>query len=385
MERGLSINIHEVAKRAGVSTATVSRTVNRIPSVRPQLAKRVWKVVRESGYIPSTQARALVSGRSRTFGLIVSEITNPFFPEIVHVFEEIAVQHNYEILLTSTVHDPERMKISVRRMLEHRVEGVAVMTFGMEESLLHDLKLRGVPLVFVDVGPARPRVSNIRIDYLYGIRQAVQHLAALRHEKIAFISGPLTLKSALARRDAFLQSMQEIGLDADPRLVVEGNHTLEGGEVAFTRLLGRRLRPTAVLCSNDMTAIGVMRKSYEEEIVIPRDLSVVGFDNIRFSQYILPPLTTIQMSQAELARLAFQALLNEVQLETPNPQGTEYVLRTSLVLRDSTAMNSRKPQRSRSGVRLLALPRSRASEPDGGRNEKERKVPSRMWRTANGD
>jgi LacI family transcriptional regulator len=336
------MNIREIAKRARVSTATVSRTINRHPSVQPQLAKRVWRIVEELGYFPNTQARALVSGRSRIFGLIVSEITNPFFPEIIHVFEETALQHNYEILVTSTVHDPERMKTSVRRMLEHRVEGVAVMTFGMEESLLDDLKLRNVPLVFVDVGPPRPRVSNIRIDYLHGIRQAVQHLAALRHEKIAFITGPLTLKSALARKDAFVRSMNEIGMAGESELIVEGNHTLEGGEKAFAKLMNRRVRPTAVLCSNDMTAIGVMRKCYSEKIVVPQDLSVIGFDNIHLSQYILPPLTTIEMSQAELGRLAFQALLQDVQRKIPNPKGTEYVLKTSFVLRDSTALNPGK-------------------------------------------
>lgn len=334
------MNIHEIAKRAKVSTATVSRTINRIPTVKPQLAKRVWKAVDELGYFPNTQARALVSGRSRIFGLIVSEITNPFFPEIVHVFEETALQHNYEVLLTSTVHDTERMKIAVRRMLEHRVEGVAVVTFGMEESLLEDLKLRNVPLVFVDVGPQRPHVSNIRIDYLTGIRQAVQHLAALRHERIAFITGPLTLKSAVARRDAFLQSMNEIGKSVDAALVVEGNHTQEGGERAFEKLLCLPARPTAVLCSNDMTAMGVMRKCYAEKIHIPQELSVVGFDNIRITQYMSPPLTTVEMSQAEIARIAFQALLLDVQREKPNPKGTEYVLKTNLVLRDTTALNS---------------------------------------------
>src|SRR5580704_14504989 len=129
------MNIQEIAERARVSTATVSRTMNRHLSVQPQLAKRVRRIVEEFGYFPNTQARALVSGRSRIFGLIVSEITNPFFPEIAHVFEGTAVQHNYEILVTSKVHDPERMKTSVRRMLEHRVEGVAAMTFRMEESL----------------------------------------------------------------------------------------------------------------------------------------------------------------------------------------------------------------------------------------------------------
>ena len=182
------MDIREIARRAKVSTATVSRTINRIPTVDPQLAKRVWKIVEELGYYPNTQARALVSGRTRIFGLIVSEITNPFFPEIVQSFEDIAVQHNYEILLTSTIHDPKRMEASVRRMIERRVEGVAILTFGMEESLLEGLKFRKVPLVFVDVGPSLPRISNIKINYRRGIRQAVQHLAALRHERIAFIT-----------------------------------------------------------------------------------------------------------------------------------------------------------------------------------------------------
>src|SRR6202047_5257921 len=148
------MDIREIAKRARVSTATVSRTINRVPTVNPQLAKRVWSIVDKLGYYPNTQARALVSGRSRIFGLIVSEITNPFFPEIVQVFATIAVQNHYEILLASTVHDSRLMESSVRRMIERRVDGVAVMTFGMEELLLDDLKMRKLPRVFVDVGRA---------------------------------------------------------------------------------------------------------------------------------------------------------------------------------------------------------------------------------------
>ena len=332
------MDLREIARRARVSTATASRAINRVPTVDPRLSRRVWKVVDELGYYPNTQARALVSGRSRLFGLIVSDITNPFFPEIVAVFERIAVEHGYEILLTSTVHDPKLMASSVRRMIERRVDGVAVMTFGMEELLLHDLKSRRVPLVFVDVGPALPRISNIRIDYLHGIRQAIQHLAALRHKRIAFIAGSLNLKSAIARRDAFLQSMQEIGLAVDPLLIVEGDHTTEGGMAAARQILNSPLKPTAILCSNDLTAIGVMRRSYEEGVIIPRDLSLIGFDDVRLSQFMLPPLTTVQMSQADLAMLAFKSLLTEVTREKPLPNGAEYVLRTSLLLRATTAM-----------------------------------------------
>src|SRR5579862_8229817 len=347
------MDIREIAKRAKVSTATVSRAINRVPTVNPALAKRVWSVIEELGYYPNTQARALVSGRSRIFGLIISEITNPFFPEIVQVFETIAVQHHYEILLTSTGNDPKRMDSAVRRKIERRVEGIAVMTFGMEEALLEDVKLKDVPLVFVDVGPPRPKVSNIRIDYLNGIRQAVQHLAALRHEKIAFVSGPLQLKSALARREAFLRSMQEIGLETDPDLLVEGDHRVEGGMAALNRLLAGTARPTAVLCSNDMTAIGVMRKSHDAGLSIPRDISIVGFDDIRLAQFVIPPLTSVQMSQAELAQLAFHALLAEVERETPAPDGTDYLLKTNLVLRKSTGLiaGAAKPAEKRALTR----------------------------------
>lgn len=330
------MDIREIARRAKVSTATVSRAINHVPTVDPQLSKRVWRVVDELGYFPNTQARALVSGRSRIFGLIVSEITNPFFPEIVQTFENLAVENNYEILLTSTVHDPKRMELSVRRMIERRVDGVAILTFGMEEALLEHLRFRKVPLVFVDVGPDSPHVVNIRIDYQNGIRQAVQHLAALRHSRIAFVTGPLLLKSAQARRSAFLQSMAEIGLPAD--LIVEGDHTLEGGMGALTKLIALRARPTAIVCSNDMTAIGVMREAYDHDIKIPTDLSIIGFDDIRLAQFTTPPLTTVQMSQTELARLAFRALMNEVAQVSANHRMSEYRLITNLILRRSTAL-----------------------------------------------
>jgi LacI family transcriptional regulator len=343
------MDIREIARRAKVSTATVSRAINRVPTVDPQLSKRVWKVVEELGYFPNTQARALVSGRSRIFGLIVSEITNPFFPEIVQTFENLAVENNYEILLTSTVHDPRRMELSVRRMIERRVDGVAILTFGMEESLLEHLRFRKVPLVFVDVGPDAPHIANIRIDYQNGIRQAVQHLAALRHTRIAFIAGPRQLKSANARREAFIQSMTEIGLDGD--LMVEGTHTLEGGMRALNELIELRPRPTAILCSNDMTAIGVMREAYDLDIRVPEDLSVIGFDDIRLSQFMTPPLTTVQMSQTELAKLAFQALLKEVDEASQTQRTKEYKLNTNLILRRSTALapsgENRKPSKER--------------------------------------
>ncbi len=332
------MDIRDIAKRAKVSTATVSRVINRVPTVDPQLSRRVWAVVNQLGYFPNTQARALVSGKSRIFGLVVSEITNPFFPEIVQTFENLAAENGFEILLTSTSNDPRRMELAVRRMTERRVEGVAIMTFGMENSLLTTLKQRGVPLVFVDGGPLRAGVTSIRVDFDHGIRQAVQHLAALRHTRIAFVSGPLHLESALARKAAFQLALGEIGLPVLPELMVEGDHRVEGGVEAFRSLAALAERPTAVVCSNDMTAIGVMREAFEWQLTVPRDLSVIGFDDIHLAQYMIPPLTTVQMSQAELARLAFTALMEERESAVAEPRGREVHLVTSLVLRKSTAL-----------------------------------------------
>jgi LacI family transcriptional regulator len=331
------MDIREIAKRAKVSTATVSRTINRVPTVDPALAKRVMKVVEDMGYYPNTAARALVSGKSRIFGLIVSEITNPFFPEIVQAFEDIAVQNHYEILLTSTVHDPKRMELAVRRMIERRVDGVAILTFGMEESLVADLRFRKVPLVFVDVGPQAAGITNIRVNDQEGIREAVSHLTKLGHKRIAFVAGPANLKSAMARRAAFEAAMQENGLQVDPELIVTGDHKVEGGIAAMAQLAAMAKRPTAILCSNDMTAVGVMREAYDRGISIPRELSVIGFDDIRLAEFTTPPLTTVRMSQKQLAEFAFQALRGEVDGRDVSANGKEVELETSLILRGSTA------------------------------------------------
>jgi DNA-binding LacI/PurR family transcriptional regulator len=332
------MNIQEVAKRAGVSTATVSRTLNRVPTVDRRLAKRVWKAASELGYYPNKLARGLVAGRSRILGLIVSDITNPFFPEVIQSFEGAAVEHNYEILLVSTQGNPERTEASVRRIIERRVDGVAVFTSGIREELLEQLQSRKLPLVLVDAESPPPGTSNLKIDYGRGIRQAVEHLAALRHKKIAFVTGPLTLRSAVTRKNAFEDSLRQIGMQVDPQLVLEGDHTMEGGMCAFGALVDKGLRPTAVMCSNDLSAIGVMREAYERGVSVPEDISIVGFDDVRIAQFIVPPLTSVRISEAGIGRVAFNALFAELQREKPSRNSAEYLLTTDLVLRASTAL-----------------------------------------------
>jgi DNA-binding LacI/PurR family transcriptional regulator len=349
------VDIHTVARLANVSIATVSRTINQIPTVNPKMAKRVWEVIGELDYFPNTQARSLVSGRSRLLGLIVSEITNPFFPELIQGFEDVAVEHGYEILIGSTNYDPERMKRCIRRMVERKAEGVAVMTFGIEEPLLDQLADRKVPLVFVDVGPERPGISLLRVDYHHGIRQGVQHLAALGHRDIAFVTGPLRLHSAHSRLAAFHRAVQECGIVVDKGRIIEGDHTMEGGMAAAEKLLTGAKLPTAVMCSNDVTAIGVLHEAYRAGLRVPDDLSVIGFDNIHLTQMTIPPLTTIQMSCFELAKAAVLALKAHVE-GTPAPK-REYPIETRLVVRESTGFprgamqDLRKSKSAASGAR----------------------------------
>lgn len=331
------MSIRDVAERAGVSIATVSRTVNRISTVDPELASRVWKAIEEVGYLPNTQARALVSGRSHMLGLIVSEITNPFFPELVQEFENLAVAQGYEVLIGSTNYEPARTESLIRRMLQRNVDGVAIMTFGIEEELVQKLVEREFPLVFIDQGPDLPNIRVLKVDYAEGIRQSVQHLAALGHRKVAFISGPLRLRSAASRRDAFVRSMAELGLKVPAECMIEGSHTMEGGIAAMEKLAALAELPTAIMCSNDMTAIGVLHGLYRTTHRVPEEISVVGFDDIHLAQFMLPPLTTVQMSCKALATAAVEALRAGIESGHPKLTQKEWHIPTHLVVRQTTA------------------------------------------------
>jgi DNA-binding LacI/PurR family transcriptional regulator len=332
------MKIQEVARRAGVSTATVSRTINNSPLVGPATAERVWKVIEELRYYPNKQARSLVSGHSRILGLIVSDITNPFFPELIKGFEDIALRNGYEILVSSTNYDSGRMKLCVRRMLERRVEGVAIMTSEVDSHLVDQLAHANVPMVFLDVGTpgdGAANIANIKVDYAMGVNEAMDHLRSLGHRRIGFISGPLTLESARIRRSAFLHFLSGHGIDEDKRLLEEGDHSVHGGMLAMMRLLESNGSPTAILASNDLTAIGVMRAVRRADLAVPRDISIIGFDDIELAEFMEPPLTTVRLSRRELAEHAFQALLS-LGLHSDARRKPELTVETHLIVRETT-------------------------------------------------
>jgi len=330
-------DIRTVAALAKVSIATVSRTINGSSAVSDRLSKRVWQAIEQLNYFPNTHARTLVSGRSRLFGIIVENMTNPFFPELIQSFEEVAVAHGYEILVSSSNSDPVILATCVRRMLERKVEGVAVLSFGAEEPVLDQLMHHDVPIVLAEFHLEDPKISTILMDYSTGIHEAVNHLAALGHRGIAFLAGPHTLHSAITRENDFRTAMREAGLPIQKKWIIECDHMLKGGVVGYGKLQKLPTRPTAILCSNDMTAIGVLRAAYMEGLRVPDDLSVIGLDDIDFAEFTLPPLTTIRLSRIDLARAAFEALRQQAE-DPGNPRmHREFLVSTSLVVRGSTA------------------------------------------------
>jgi len=343
------MNITAVAKRAGVSTATVSRVINGTARVSPSTAERVREAVEELNFYPDVNARALGSGRSGLYGLIISDITNPYFPELVKAFEDIAVEHGQDVLIANTDYNPKRMEMCVIRMLQRKVDGVAIMTSEMEERLIRTLGQRQIPTVFMDTAAGGQAANTVNVDYAHGVTEAMQYLFGLGHTEIAFISGPLTLSSARVRAEAFQSALRERGVKMHPEWLQESDHHVEGGHHAMKRILDSGRMPTAVLGSNDLTAIGAMGAIHDRGLDIPGDISVIGFDNIELSGYTSPALTTLHVPRRELASTAFRALFHG--RETAPAEGgrnRQHVIKTKLVVRESTGpVPANRKERSR--------------------------------------
>jgi DNA-binding LacI/PurR family transcriptional regulator len=205
----------------------------------------------------------------------------------------------------------------------------------MDPELIQMLSGRGIPITFLDTGAVGPGISNITLDYDSGVDQAMDHLTSLGHRKIAFVSGPANLASAKIRYDAFLASLERKKIKFSESFVRAANHRFDGGYAAMLDILKLPVRPTAVLASNDLTAVGIMGAIYAAGLKVPDDISVVGFDDIALSSFMAPPLTTIRLSRAEIAEFAFNSLYTASQ--RGESEGVTHVVRAELVVRQSTA------------------------------------------------
>jgi LacI family transcriptional regulator len=327
--------IKDVAREAGVSTATVSHVINGTKYVTDETRRRVLEAVERCEYHPNAHARSLASGRSNMLGLLISDISNPFFPEVVKSIESAAFERGYNVILLNTNYDPGRAAEYVRRLGELKMAGVALMTSELDSDLFHEIARRQVAVVFDSHDLAGERMSNICVNYAAGIEEAVRHLVSLGHRRIAHIAGSMRIPSGVIRRDAFLDFMARYLPEEPPPVVYEGDFRLDGGRRAASEMLAAPEMPTAVVVANDMMALGAMREFRKAGLSIPGDISVVGFDDIAFAALSEPPLTTVCSPRVEIGRRVVEALVTMI--EHPEQQGFEVSLPTHLITRDSTA------------------------------------------------
>ena len=337
------MDMRDIAKLAGVSSATVSRVINGSATVRPEKAERVRRVIAELKFFPNSSATTLKHGKSSTYGLIIPDITNPFFPELIRSFEKILVENNREMLMATTDFHPSRIQQSIRRMLVRRVDGVALIASEIETSPIESLIHNRVPLVTMDRRITGPGLSDVLINNTSGMDEAITHLKALGHTEIGFIGGMIGPTISDHRTNDFIKAMKKHGLNANPAFMRAGNYRIPGGEAAMAELLQLSARPTAILTANDLTAIGALRAIHHRGLTVPGDLSVIGFDDIELSDILHPPLTTLHLSRQKFAQIFFDAL--EVMREQPHADGRQYSIKTSLVIRESTGPVKSPPKR----------------------------------------
>jgi len=329
------MNMRDIAKLAGVSSATVSNVINGSSVVRPETAARVRKVIEETRFVPNGSAATLKYGRSSSYGLIIPDITNPFFPEFIRSFEGILANNSQDMFLATTDLHVSRMQQTIRRMLIRQVDGVALLAAEIETEPIEALIHHRVPLVTMDRRVVGPGLSDVMIDYLSGMCEAINHLRKLGHRRIAYIGGSSGLTISDHRINAFRAAMKDAGLTVRAEYICAGNYRVSGGEACMEQLFGLKDPPTAIMSANDLTAIGALRAIRRHGLSVPEDFSVVGFDNIDFSDIMQPPLTTLHLSRPDLAQ-AFYTALTEFGKD-PHASGRQHSVTTSLVLRSSTA------------------------------------------------
>ncbi len=297
--------IADVAQRAGVSKATVSRVLGGTYAyMREETRARVQEAIDEMDYRPSSVARSLTWKRTKTAGVLVSDVGNPFYAEVLHGVEDVAFGGDYDVFLCNTNYDAGRGLAFVRSLIDKQVDGVLLMASIACELWLAELRRSRVPAVVLDWEERAPAagVGSIGVDFATGIDAAVDHLLALGHGRFAHVSGPLALRTARARRDAFLDALARRGISPASVPVIEGDLQIDGGRRAAAELLRLPERATAVFAANDLTAMGVIAGARAGGLAVPRDLSVVGLDDIWLAGQVDPPLTTVALPRYEIGR-----------------------------------------------------------------------------------
>lgn len=328
------VTIDDVARRAGLSVATVSRVMHNNPRVSPQARRRVNEAIDALGYTPNALARGLAMRSTQTIGVLVSSIADPFWAEVTRGIEDYAHQAGYGILIASSYEDAMREQNSMKLFRHKRVDGIVVGASSSGPDALNSARAHHLPVVFInsehidpDEATDAPETATpameaehpsayLVADDAHGAMLMIEHLVALGHTRIAYI-GARDRASSVRRLSGYRQALRQAGLVLDESLVVITGEGANDGELGAFRLLTREARPTALFCYDDMTALGALRAARALQLRTPSDVSIVGFDDIPIAAYLDPPLTTVRQPMYEMGQRAMGMLVALLQGADP--------------------------------------------------------------------
>jgi LacI family transcriptional regulator len=330
--------VHDVARRAGVSTSTVSHVVNRTRFVSDELRERVEAAMRELDYTPNAAARMLTLKRSHTIGLIVSDIRNPFFASVARGVEDVAQEQGYTLVLCNSDESAGRETACLNALETRAVDGVLLASSGVADEHLSRLVQAGYPIVLVDRDLPELGAPAVLLDNEGAAYSAVWHLITRRHQRIAMLTGRAAISTTTERITGYRRALHEAGIDMDDRLVVSGESTSEGGAIAANAVLDLNEPPTAIFSGNNLMSIGALQAIGNRGLLVPEDVALVGFDDFPFpwSDAFRPHLTTVAQPTYELGRRAAELLVRRLKGLTPTTPVERVVLDGKLVVRESS-------------------------------------------------
>jgi DNA-binding LacI/PurR family transcriptional regulator len=307
------------------------------PLITAETKAQIKRIAREMGYTPDARARSLVMGETRTVGVVVTTIADPFMAPVVQGIESAAYENGYSVILASANSDPAREIAAVEMLQSKRVDGVIVTASRVGALYQDHLERIGVPVVLLNNHSEQSGryLYTVTVDNQHGAHLATQHLIGLGHRRIAYIAGHANHSSNTARMEGYRQALSEAGISFAPDLIAPGDGKMDAGMRALPALMNLSERPTALFCYNDMTAIGVLRAARQLGLVIPHDLSIVGFDDIVFASFVTPPLTTIAQPQFDMGQQAMRMLLTRIRQSSDAPV-SDVVIKGKLLVREST-------------------------------------------------
>jgi len=340
----MSATIYEVARAAGVSTATVSRALNGSAKVADRTKHRITEAIAALGYQPNHVARSLVLKATHTIAVMLPDITNPFFPALVKGVQLAADEEGYAVLLAHTGGDPAKEESYFQVLRGQQVDGVLLVGLVSAPESLKGLVGRGLPVVMLDRPVDLPGSATVRVDHRAGGRIATEHLLELGHHRIAHIAGPKGLGVSQQRLDGYRRALSSRGVAFEESLVAEGDFSEDGGYRGIQELLRARTRFTALFAANDLSAIGAMTALREHGLQVPGDVSVVGFDDIHLASYTSPKLTTVRQPIYDMGRAAAKLLIDARRKKVSLK---DKIFDGELVVRESTVQAPKSRSRSK--------------------------------------